>query len=841
MKFGDTLYQRSIPKWAAYNVNYNEIKRLIKIRTTAGIAAPISIPGQGTHRWTELENDMFHTLKQQHDNVSLFLRTKHGEIDRRIVHLEKQSKSARRTCESPNSRQVLQGRRYHKLLQEAEAIGEDIQALSRFASVQKTAFRKLLKKYRKWTNSTGLQTRLEDDVFSAGELNLDYARQLERLAVQTTIITETLQGPMLRGENAPETKTNRTESGLPASATSVAKINEALSSGPLKFDAAFATVPFGQSSGSAIYWIHPDNLDEARVLLLRHVPEVTTTLRASRQNSVASMNSQHSNDLSHYSANEGTHVVYYDNLQRFVQDRSLARPSRIALSGRWCESSDAVVTLFNLAPSGSGSTGEIVQLKRKELSAALSRSTTSGQRNSRPKDSSSNVKSVQEYLLEHRDVKPLAEMHSRRSRHCSIPNSSKVGTWATLDADLVITPFDVDRLGAVDADVETGEAFPHAVLEIRWEFGHVPEVVRAFDTSHLAERVKDFSLEAAAVYTMQEDLSPPSWRPLLGKDIRNVPITSRASRRLAHASRASIAGTASGTSSTDGPTESVFSPNPGQSSATSEGSLNASLAELASPNVSKPKLAINGRRKKKARISAQSPQRAPTRYWNEFDDGDEDVNPDEGYAIYVDPDARFPGTETIAKVFGAVYQSCSNAKSKMISWSPLITRRHSEKTNSERTPLLITTDLDNESSDSDSTPVPSFPGSPTRFGVKKSRKSSSLKSKVASYRPQQQVSRRRMMLERTYFQVYTGLLILSYVFLFISAILLGAGRRKAKVEVDVGIVVGIASAEVCAIISIALVWMRRMPIGVVHWGIVCVSVSGIVIVGAGLLAAVVTK
>ena len=98
-----------------------------------------------------------------------------------------------------------------------------------------------------------------------------------------------------------------------------------------------------------------------------------------------------------------------------------------------------------------------------------------------------------------------------------------------------------------------------------------------------------------------------------------------------------------------------------------------------------------------------------------------------------------------------------------------------------------------------------------------------------------------MMLEKTYFQVYTGLLILSYVFLFISAILLGAGRRKAKVAVDAGIVVGIVAAELCAIVSIALLWMRRMPIGVLHWGIVCVCVSGIVIVGAGLLAAVVAK
>lgn len=77
------------------------------------------------------------------------------------------------------------------------------------------------------------------------------------------------------------------EQGIPQSLkrSSIGQINDAALHGPLAFDAATSTVPFGEAADSAIYWIHPDNLDEARTLLLRHTRDAAAPRLASRVNS----------------------------------------------------------------------------------------------------------------------------------------------------------------------------------------------------------------------------------------------------------------------------------------------------------------------------------------------------------------------------------------------------------------------------------------------------------------------------------------------------------------------------------------------------------------------------
>ncbi|KAJ6436152.1 ATP-dependent DNA helicase pfh1 [Purpureocillium lavendulum] len=48
-----------------------------------------------------------------------------------------------------------------------QSVSDDIQALSRFANAQIVAFRKILKKYRKWTGSTTLTSRFNDIVLGS--------------------------------------------------------------------------------------------------------------------------------------------------------------------------------------------------------------------------------------------------------------------------------------------------------------------------------------------------------------------------------------------------------------------------------------------------------------------------------------------------------------------------------------------------------------------------------------------------------------------------------------------------------------------------------------------------
>ena len=108
MKFGASLGQRSIPQWAHCmcpealhasgdlrtdfgidNVDYDELKTIIKDRTShqnGDPADPVSIPGQDAEpeSWKQLENELFDALEDQRRRVSLFAKSKYGELERRL-------------------------------------------------------------------------------------------------------------------------------------------------------------------------------------------------------------------------------------------------------------------------------------------------------------------------------------------------------------------------------------------------------------------------------------------------------------------------------------------------------------------------------------------------------------------------------------------------------------------------------------------------------------------------------------------------------------------------------------------------------------------------------------
>lgn len=84
---------RSSPNWLVTdlfccidNVDYDEIKSLIKAKTSANNAVPVSIPGQNAEpeSWKQFEDEIFELLQDQHRRVSLFARSKYGEMERRL-------------------------------------------------------------------------------------------------------------------------------------------------------------------------------------------------------------------------------------------------------------------------------------------------------------------------------------------------------------------------------------------------------------------------------------------------------------------------------------------------------------------------------------------------------------------------------------------------------------------------------------------------------------------------------------------------------------------------------------------------------------------------------------
>ncbi|ETN45389.1 uncharacterized protein HMPREF1541_09220 [Cyphellophora europaea CBS 101466] len=824
MKFGETLYQRSVPKWATYNVKYNELKHLIKQRTSAGSSAPISIPTAGTSRWQDLENELHSILNKEYQDVALFLRTKQGEVDRRLAYLDKQvSSSLKAVGTAAAARPVTQARKYQKLVKDAEAIGDEIESLSRFAAVQKTAFRKILKKYRKWTGSTALQERLERDVFSSGALQVDYAVYLQSLSKLTNAISSQLQVPMLTGNESPYRRKNN-ERNLSQSNAQV--LNELCAKGALHFDAALDEVLYGASGGSAHFWIHPEYLEQVEALLLRHMRQQDQ--RPSSRASPSSSTDDLAGGLS--SVADETHQVVFDNLQRFLLDESVARPSRAAVIARWNGDSDAVVTLSNLACKSDASL--TLALKRKHMQSVLDRSSTTDGISSIRRDEAQKIK---DYLLEHRDVKPLAAIHSGRSRFLGLNNTKDVGTWATLDNAIRFAPVLETQLGASNTQLEATEAFPHAVLHVRWEFTRLPEIVRLLETSHLAERVHDFSLERATIFTINKELQQPAWRGLLASDIRKVPalVARKGSLRpKGKETKPVVVVNSSGPSSAGG--DSVFSATQGQSSATELDIGEETSTGFEVPVVGRKlnselpeKLKLKSSRKQRASVlPPPATETAPDRYWNEFDDGDSDVNVEERYAIYVDPNEEsFPGAETFSKAFGSMYDSLRKGKDRVVSWWPMASADRSEI--SERSPLLFgasrqgSNDAAMESSGSETEDY-------MRSKSRRQRRGDTFRSRRGGDRP---LSKRQRALERTLFQFYTGLIVLAYLLLVMASILLGTGKKKRRLEVDAGVVTGVVAAEACVGVSIVLISMRRQKLGPVHWGLMAVNATVITVVG----------
>ncbi|KFY04981.1 hypothetical protein V491_09225 [Pseudogymnoascus sp. VKM F-3775] len=92
MKYGQALYERSVPQWAPYNIDYNELKTLIRTHTTqppgsshSNASLPVVIPGQADEALSLFEARFARELGAQHARVDLFVRSKADEFRRRLT------------------------------------------------------------------------------------------------------------------------------------------------------------------------------------------------------------------------------------------------------------------------------------------------------------------------------------------------------------------------------------------------------------------------------------------------------------------------------------------------------------------------------------------------------------------------------------------------------------------------------------------------------------------------------------------------------------------------------------------------------------------------------------
>ncbi|KAI3400152.1 hypothetical protein diail_4384 [Diaporthe ilicicola] len=168
MKYGQNFEKESVPEWSLHNIDYNSLKHFIKANTTRDQAKAIAIPGQPDTHLAKVEDELYNELCAQHDSAGLFVSAKADEITRRLQHLSSQVQRLIARCndDGPERMPRKRQRRFVRLERDVLKCGNDIHDLQRFVGAQSIAFRKILKKYRKWTGASTLGNRFRDDVLT---------------------------------------------------------------------------------------------------------------------------------------------------------------------------------------------------------------------------------------------------------------------------------------------------------------------------------------------------------------------------------------------------------------------------------------------------------------------------------------------------------------------------------------------------------------------------------------------------------------------------------------------------------------------------------------------------
>ena len=529
------------------NVDYNEIKQLIKVRTSNAPGQAIPIAGQKNDIKVleDFEKELYAELLDQHQRIDLFVRNKSGEIKRRLDHLNRQLIQLEVQSQLASKKRISVRRleKFSKVEGEVLKAGEDIQSLARYVGAQRTAFLKLLKKYKKWTGSCALGIRFQDEVL--GRPRSFAQKDFSPLLAQWADVLAAVRAPFEAGLSWKANSTNGTTSGRLVSipqpgrsgnslkgphneqrenkenrqeSTSARDLYTAFATGSdVDVDTALATVPLGRTAGRAAYWIHPENLIQLHVVLLQYSRVRRRNADASSPPSRASPSSSRRGSIrgsleGRLMGTEEVGTIVCDDPNSFAKRRNNVTISEIetlqgtvacgaAASFRYSSTGEAIVTVEslnntrNISSMPSNPTIKKAKMKRKALPHLFDREdviASTSQSHNGLKDSKSfdqDFFTVRQWLHAHQDIQPLVHIRCKRTRLVGLGNNEVHGIWAVLDKDISTKKSsvdDLDNLTNSPADgTGTPELFPFAVLEVRWEGESQPDLVKALDESHL--------------------------------------------------------------------------------------------------------------------------------------------------------------------------------------------------------------------------------------------------------------------------------------------------------------------------------------------------------------------
>ena len=517
--------------------------------------------------------------------------------------------------------------------------GDEIRGLARFSSTQRTAFRKLLKKFKKWTGSVNLEERFREEVLGdpksftkldLGPLLDEYSDTLQRIRslYETNIGQKKLPKPSKDVSTTSESNWLQT----------------AVSSGSrARFDTAISTVPLGEAGEIANYFVHLESVVELQILLLQRMEYFTPRSR-SNSTAIAVSRADSAQALTRPTSDADYFMLVADDLDRFAHEQSALTveerehvagfpPQKARIFVRWNHSENALVSRRR-----GRANIQSIEMKRKRIDA-LFETRSSHEKSSEVSfdNDDREFKAFQAEVKNDMAVQPLFQISTARSRFAGIGNGPDSLSLATLDTSISI------RKAGKNGEEEAASNFPFAVLQVREEGNAAEGIVSFLDHSHLVERIRGFSLEYHALWELYKpnNIAPPFWMPILSRDIRKLP-------PLALGRTGSVGG--SGSESQAGTRHSVSTPS---SALGITDTTTAVETDRPSPNPlpDLPETALKWTKNQRRRTSTRKAERQQQRYWNEYDDP-EDGDGGEGYFLYIDPDEKSTLDRLLDKITG---------------------------------------------------------------------------------------------------------------------------------------------------------------------------------------------
>jgi len=418
--------------------------------------------------------------------------------------------------------------------------------LSRFITAQKTAFRKLLKKYKKWTGRDFLEVRWQAEVTSRPDsfTSYDLAPFLDHWADLLQEIRAAMGVGQGRSGSSSVTQSPAIQPMAPTqSSIAVSRqIHQVVTTAnDVDFDAVIASAPVGKDGARAVYWVHPEQLLELQVLLLQHtrmafprsppstssgstpVPTVVrrSSIPVSRRDSVdreAPVGIIIIDDAEEYSRMQNSQPISN------TEESYTVPPSTAAVTLRWTAASELAVCLkSDMSSSPENDFRLPARIKAKHLNSFLNlgspftiKSTNGSESPDGPAFPSANEERLtasRDWLCEHRQVQPLVGISSQRSRFTSLPHSRDAGQWCILDSDIKMKKISMDDLDGRDWPQRLSQgavSFPYAVLSVRQEGKTKVDLIKILDESHLVRDINHFA------FTILTEVDRKSQRFLTG-------------------------------------------------------------------------------------------------------------------------------------------------------------------------------------------------------------------------------------------------------------------------------------------------------------------------------------